>query len=167
MTGNSPATICPWTNESPPSFYVGPSAIEPGILPLVAALNAAPGVHTFASCQGHGGVSIQRRHKSLTAYVAFFADHQATSVMLPSLCRELSATRKQEDRLRFCWVLEAWLHPNYDFKRLAWVIRLASLKQPTDWFRRPLVEDVARVATMVATSAACLTMEDISGTHIN
>jgi len=97
------------------------NAIDPDIQDLVAAMNKA-GLHTYASCQGHGFPC-----DKLQPYIAFYAPVQRVRALEECLRQDMESPTP-----RLCWGW--WLSASFDGEfRLAWRLQPAG---PHQWFSR-------------------------------
>lgn len=115
------------------------NAIDPDIQDLVAAMNNA-GLHTYASCQGHGFPC-----DKLQPYVAFYAPVQRVRVLEERLRQDMESPTPG---LRWGW----WLSASFDGEfRLAWRLQPAG---PHQWLfryeRRTVKHDLFVLTVMIA-----------------
>lgn len=121
-----------------------PIPIEPGILPVCAALNAIPGVETLWSCEGHP-------YRPSSPYVTFVTS-QETAFRI----HRLLVCGRDDGRLTYCW----WLVANFrDDGSFQYTIkpndyRLAATSHcllfPA-WRRNTMNQELERLASLLAT----------------
>ncbi len=120
---------------------VSPETVDPGILPLVSALNATGLVRTCASCEGHWNST----HHIEQPYVLFEADMQfakewnawiaeARTTFLWEIWGRFASDGSFQFRLSSSvWNLPLW--DLYPWERAAW----------WRWYRRGLDDDIERL----------------------
>jgi hypothetical protein len=125
---------------------VASDAIEPGIAPLVNALNRVTGVVTMASCQAHqvrrpllGGHAVIGR-----PYVLFSSDLQFPRMLDAWLAQGLGPNART---LHYTWRLMGYFHP--DAPVLAWTIEVVDNRLPGQFDRLAADADVMELAEAV------------------
>lgn len=126
--------------------------IEPGIRPLVDALNGWHEFETFASCEGHVW-------RQLDPYVAFrIVEGSPFGAALETLETLSWKTHlAAASRLSYFWELQAWFHPDGG---LAFAIRAPALRDRLWWRRSAVRRDIRTLAVLwarpTASNARCI-----------
>jgi hypothetical protein len=118
------------------------SAIEPGVAPLVAALND-DGHKTIASCEGHGASRrfFRRSFMEQHPFVLFHAD----VAWARQLAESLTHGHGRHNELHFVWRLNGYFYPGT--WQLVWVIEPEDVRLPDEWDRDVLNQDLRVLAT--------------------
>lgn len=112
------------------------ATIEPGIAPLVAAMNRTGLMRTIASCEGHW-------YRGMHPYVAFKASMEIGSEFDRLLHEDTIA---QPSQLCYHWRLEPYFNQEYDIR-----FRLSSpqLESRYVWRATRLRDDIETLASMI------------------
>lgn len=135
------------TRNLAPDAAVACGAIEPGILPLVVALNSSGRCKTIASCHGHGSAwGVSWIHVPYILFRSSLTFAQALQHQLdPAYCGRSRDTC-------YHWSLAAHFHP--DDCNLAWTLRAGPVSLPEIIARRKINSDITALVAMVE-RAAC------------
>ena len=160
-TGQRIQTIC-----VPASDALALGAVERGIVPLVAALNATGRCQTIASCNGHSDPWPLQIMDWLTLrgarpwinvpYVLFRADLDFARALQHQLDPDYLG-RSQDTH--YHWSLEARFHPDDD--GLAWTLKTSVIRLPEVWSRHPINADIRIIAGMVQCAVGLLPSTDL------
>lgn len=138
----TPAQLYPGFDLNAPAIK---APIEPGVIPLCAALNALPGVHTLWSCEGHP-------EDGSRAYATFIGPAETAFAISRAIGPD-----SQNAGLYFCWNLTATfrddgslqytIEPNdYRVTRPTWGEWLFARRR---WNKQTMANDLSGLAGLV------------------
>jgi len=122
------------------------SAIEPGIVPLVKALNVPGLCQTISSCEGHGrpgGFLLPGSMKD-RPFVFFRADTSFARGIARSIYAELGA----DTLLNYVWRIKGQFYP--ESAELVWMLELEDYRIPEQWNRARINDDLIELAFLVS-----------------
>lgn len=127
-----------------PAIALESGAIEPGVRPLVVALNDTPACSTIASCHGHRARRFPFSRPAQRPYVLF----RAPAEFAQALTKWIGLGRGASRELMLVWVVTGYYYPPA-CEELVWVIEAQDMRLVWGWDQGRIDADFLRLATAV------------------
>lgn len=132
------------TTNLAPAIALESGAIEPGVRPLVIALNDAPACSTIASCHGHRARRFPFSRPAQRPYVLF----RAPADFAQGLTKWIGLGRGALRELQLVWAVTGYYYPPA-CEELVWVIEAQDMRLVWGWDQGRIDADFLRLAAAV------------------